>query len=112
MKITKTNSVIFFLLGIFLYPLAVKFIHNHEPSSYCTTQSEKHFHVHEKPCYVCTFHFSHFTQQYTRYTLFIKEVFGELVFLYPSVFIKKLYFYSLLLRGPPVNYGLDSNNLL
>jgi hypothetical protein len=111
MKTTKTNSVIYFLLWIFLFPLAVKTIHSHEPSSYCTTKSEKHFHVHEKPCYVCTFHFSHFTQQHTLYKLFIKEVFGEPVFLYPSVFIKKLYFCSLLLRGPPVNHGLESNNL-
>lgn len=103
MRIIKSYIISFFLLGIFLYPSVIKIVHKHETPFHCTAKNEKHFHVHHEQCLVCAFHFSHFTQQHKNYKIFIKEVFCELVCSYKSVFVKKPYFLSLLLRGPPVS---------
>jgi len=102
MSISKKNIILFFLLWIFLAPSVVKVLHKHEPVFQCTAKNEKHFHVHQEQCPICAFHFSHFTQQHKNYKIFIKEVFSELVCSCKSVFIKKPYYLSLLLRGPPV----------
>jgi len=104
----KNHIIPIFLLWIFLTPVVVQNIHQHEHAFHHTVKKEKHFHVYHEKCPICAFHFSIFTSAHKCLKIAVKEVYRRVVNSYKTVFIEKTYYLSHLLRGPPVTNDLVS----
>lgn len=108
MRKLKIHIIPLFLLWIFLTPIVVQSIHQHEHASEFTSKNEKHFHVYHEKCPICAFHFSIFISVHKYLKVAVKEIYRRVAYSYKTVFVEKPYYLSLLLRGPPVANDLVS----
>ena len=101
--IRKFKSVIsIFLLAAFLLPSFIQFDHKHELTRLCTDKSEKHIHVINEKCAICSFEFSLFTPGIENLSLLNNDPSDTYNNTYNSLFLSGLSRFSFLLRAPPL----------
>jgi len=103
LKIALKNITVWFLLSLFLTPIAVKISHTHEHHFICTAKTEKHFHNYETKCNICDFTISLFNSKSEQNNLEINYCIDFYVNALHTVYYLKQFFNNNLLRAPPVN---------
>ena len=102
MNLRKKHIIPLFLIWVFLTPTVVRYVHIYVHQHKYEECDEKHFAEHHEKCLIGDFHFSNFTSTHKYFKDEVKEVYRRVVYSYKTVFVEKLYYFSLLLRGPPL----------
>ena len=105
MLIRFKNSIVFFFLLAFLFPLVVREVHSshHEVRISCDAGAQNHFHEHHEECHFCDVVMPTASEPSKALADITTHHFGEYIF--PScvvVAFSSFHFSSSQLRAPPV----------
>ncbi len=101
MKDRIQNRIVWFLLSVFLTPVAIKTIHIHEHHFVCTEKHASNLHKQAEKCDICDFTFSLFTPKSDTICCNIDSFIDCYNNSYISVFFTKSFFLNISLRAPP-----------